>query len=124
MDNSKKDQLSKVVLNVTTYETVGDTIGVPVATTIDITDILYEKGVTCSSQINGISDYPDGTDLVSSRFVVGEPELNLLSDEIDEIIDAAIVNEKQGKAIKRLIMGKFDDFKFKHWEQLRKGDIL
>lgn len=123
MDNTKKAQLPKVVLNVTTYKEIGD-ISVPMAKNIDITDILDEEGVSYSTQINGVSELPDGDGVIQSRFVVDEGELLSLSDDISGIIDAAIVNEKQGKAIKKLITNRFDSFRFKHWEQIRNGDIL
>lgn len=123
MDNPKKASLSKVVLNVTTYKEMGN-IGVPTAGTIDITDILAEKGVHYTSQINGVSDSPESDGPVLSRFVIDESELFSLAQDINDIIDAAIVNEKQGKAIKRLIEERFNQFSFKHWENIRSGDII
>lgn len=123
MDNPKKASLPKVVLNVTTYKDIGD-ISVPTADTIDITDILDEKGVHYSSQINGVSDSPESDGPVLSRFVVDERELLSLAEDINGIIDAAIVNEKQGKAIKKLIEERFNHFSFKHWENIRSGDVL
>ena len=123
MDNPKQALLPKVVLNVTTYKEVGD-IGVPMAKSIDITDILDKNGVDFSTQINGVSEFPDGEGVVRSRFVVDEDELLSLSSDISGIIDAAIVNEKQGKAIKKLIKDRFDHFSFRHWENIRSGDVL
>lgn len=123
MDNPKQASLPKVVLNVTTYKEVGD-FSVPMAKSIDVTDILDKEGVNYSSQVNGVSEHPDGDGVVSSRFVVDEQELILLSNDISGIIDAAIVNEKQGKAIKKLIGDKFRQFSFKHWENIRNGDII
>ena len=123
MDNPKKASLPKVVLNVTTYKEIGD-FSVPMAKSIDITDILDKEGVNYSSQVNGVSQYSDGDGVVSSRFVVDEAELLALSSDISGIIDAAIVNEKQGKAIKKLIGDRFSQFSFKHWENIRNGDIM
>lgn len=123
MDNPKQAQLSKVVLNVTTYKEIGD-ISVPMATKVDITDILDKNGVDYFTQINGVSEHPDGEGPIHSRFVVDEQELAFLSDDINGIIDAAIVNDKQSKAIKKLIKDRFDHFSFKHWEQIRNGDII
>ena len=123
MDNPKQAQLPKVVLNVTAYKEIGD-IGIPMAKNIDITDILDKEGVDFFTQINGVSEFPDGEGVVRSRFVVDETELLSLSNDISGIIDAAIVNEKQGKAIKKLIKDRFDHFSFKHWENIRSGDIL
>lgn len=124
MDNPKQASLPKVVLNVTTYKEIGD-FSVPMAKDIDITDILDKEGVNFSSQVNGVSQQrQDGEGVVSSRFVVDEAELLALSSDISGIIDAAIVNEKQGKAIKKLIKDRFDHFSFKHWENIRSGDIM
>ena len=123
MDNPKQAQLPKVVLNVTAYKEIGD-IGIPMAKNIDITDILDKEGVDFFTQINGVSEFPDGEGVVRSRFVVDETELLSLSNDISGIIDAAIVNEKQGKAIKKLIKDRFDHFSFKHWENIRSGDIM
>lgn len=123
MDNPKKASLPKVVLNVTAYKEIGD-ISVPMTKNIDITDILDENGVSYSTQINGVSEFPDGEGVVQSRFVVDENELLSLSSDISGIIDAAIVNEKQGKAIKKLIKDRFDHFSFRHWENIRSGDVL
>lgn len=123
MDNPKQASLPKVVLNVTTYEEVGD-ISIPMAKSIDITDILDKEGVNFLFQVNGVSEHPDGEGVVHSRFVVDEQELVSLSSDISGIIDAAIVNEKQGKAIKKLIEDRFRQFSFKHWENIRNGDIM
>lgn len=123
MDNPKQASLPKVVLNVTAYKEIGD-FSVPMAKDIDITDILDKEGVTFSSQINGVSDYPVSDGPIISRFVVDEDELLTLSSDISSIIDAAIVNEKQSKAIKKLIKDRFDHFSFKHWENIRSGDIM
>lgn len=123
MDDPKKASLPKVVLNVTTYKEIGN-VGIPMAKNIDITDILDKEGVSFSSQVNGVSEYPDREGPVYSRFVVDEKELNSLAEDINGIVDAAIVNEKQGKAIKKLIDDRFYQFSFKHWENIRSGDII
>lgn len=123
MDNPKQAQLPKVVLNVTTYKEIGD-LSVPMANSIDITDTLDKEGVDYFTQINGVSEHPDGEGPIHSRFVVDEQELALLSEDINGIIDAAIVNDKQSKAIKKLIEDRFNNFSFKHWEQIRNGDII
>lgn len=123
MDNPKQASLPKVVLNVTAYKEIGD-FSVPMAKSIDITDILDKEGVNYSTQINGVSELPDGNGPIHSRFVIDEDELLSLSGDISGIIDAAIVNEKQSKAIKKLIKDRFDHFSFKHWENIRSGDII
>ena len=123
MDNPKKASLPKVVLNVTAYKEIGD-ISIPMAKDIDITDILDKEGVSYFTQINGVSEFPDGEGPIQSRFVIDEGELVSLANDISGIIDAAIVNEKQSKAIKKLIKDRFDHFSFRHWENIRSGDIL
>ena len=126
MDSPKKAELSKAVLNVTTYKQVPDKeyIEYPQATTIDISDLLDKNGVDHIAQVNGVSFFESEDSPVFTRFVIDEAELDTLSHDIYDIIDAAIVNEKQSKAIKNLIAGRFDSFRFKHWEQIRNGDIL
>ena len=129
MDSPKKAQLSKAVLNVTTYKThpENEYIGIPQATSIDITDLLDKNGVDGIVQVNGVSCFEEdekGLSPVLTRFVIDDAEIDTLSHDIYDIIDAAIVNEKQSKAIKHLITSRFDTLKFKHWEQIRNGDIL
>lgn len=126
MDSPKKAELSKAVLNVTTYKQhpENEFIGIPQATSIDITDLLDKNGVDHVAQVNGVSFFEDDSDIMFTRFVIDEAELDTLSHDIYDIIDAAIVNEKQSKAIKHLITSRFDTFRFKHWGQIRNGDIL
>lgn len=129
MNSPKKAALSKAVLNVTTYKQVPgkEYIEYPQATTIDISDLLDKNGVDHIDQINGVSFFEEdeeGLSPVFTRFVVDDEDINTLGYEIYDIIDAAIVNEKQGKAIKNLIASRFDSFRTKHWEQIRNGDVL
>ncbi len=126
MDSPKKAELSKAVLNVTTYKQVpgNEYIEYPQATTIDITDLLDQNGVDHIAQVNGVSQFVSDESPCFTRFVIDDGELDTLSHDIYNIIDAAIVNEKQSKAIKNLITSRFDSFRFKHWEQIRNGDIL
>ncbi len=129
MNSPKKAALSKAVLNVTTYKThpENEFIGIPQATSIDITDLLDKNGVDDISQINGASFFEEdeeGISPVLTRFVIDDAEIDKLSADIFDIIDAAIVNEKQSKAIKHLVASRFDSFRFKHWEQIRSGDII
>ena len=123
MDNPKKASLPKVVLNVSTFKEVGG-IAILTPKTIDITDILDKNGVDFSVQVNGVSEFPEDEGPIYSRFVIDESELTNLSNDISGIIDAAIVNEKQGKAIKKLIDDRFNNFSFKHWEKIRNGDTM
>ena len=129
MDSPKKAQLSKAVLNVTTYKThpENEFIGIPQAVSIDITDLLDKNGVDDIAQVNGVSFFEEdeeGISPVFTRFVIDDDEIGALSHDIFDIIDAAIVNEKQSKAVKNLIASRFDSFRTKHWEQIRNGDIL
>lgn len=128
MDSPKKAQLSKAVLNVTTYNQVpgNEYIEYPQATTIDISDLLDKNGVDHIEQINGVSFCEQAEEgcPVLMRYMVDNGEMDELGADIYDIIDAAIVNEKQSKAIKHLVANRFDTFKFKHWEQIRNGDIL
>lgn len=129
MDSPKKAELSKAVLNVTTYKThpENEFIGIPQATSIDITDLLDKNGVDDISHVNGVSFFEEdeeGVSPVFTRFVIDDAEIDKVSADIFDIIDAAIVNEKQSKAIKHLVASRFDSFRFKHWEQIRNGDIL
>lgn len=126
MDSPKKAKLSKAVLNVTTYKQhpENEFIGIPQATFIDITDLLDKNGVDHIAQVNGVSFFEDEDAPVFTRFVIDDAEIDNISSDIFDIIDAAIVNEKQSKAIKHLVASRFDTFKFKHWEQIRNGDIL
>ena len=129
MNSPKKEKLSKAVLNVTTYKThpENEFIGIPQATSIDITDLLDKNGVDNIAHVNGVSFFEEGEEGLSpvfTRFVIDESEMDTLSKDIFDIIDAAIVNEKQSKAIKHLVASRFDSFRFKHWEQIRNGDIL
>lgn len=129
MNSPKKAELSKAVLNVTTYKAhpENEFIGIPQTTSIDITDLLDKNGVDDISQVNGVSFFEEdeeGVSPVFTRFVIDDDEIDTLSHDIFDIIDAAIVNEKQSKAIKHLVASRFDTLKFKHWEQIRNGDIL
>ena len=132
MDNSKKENLSKVVLNVTTYKPIpGTTLDYPVSTTVDITDALASVGIDADiddnvpDSINGVTQI--GTDEFQTwhtHFVVPEQNLNSLKAEIKSIVTAAIVNTKQLSAVENLIDSKFDEFRFKLWEQIRDGDVI
>ena len=131
MDNSKKENLSKVVLNVTTYKPVpGTDFEHPVSTTVDITDALASVGIDADidnnvpASINGVTQI--GTDEYQTwhtHFVIPEQNLNSLKAEIKSIVTAAIVNTKQLSAVENLIDSKFEEFRFKLWEQIRNGDV-
>ena len=128
MDNPKKDGLSKVVLNVTTYKQIdGSAYGYPEASTVDITDVLAKAGFDLSKDVpglvNGVSQYGD-SGIVHTHFVVPEQNLHTLMGDINGIMEAAIVNTKQLKAVQNLVEAKFNEFTYKMWEQIRNGDVL
>ena len=131
MDNSKKENLSKVVLNVTTYEQhpANKDVEFSKNTAIDITDLLAEYDIYDTFQINGVSsceinETSSGEEhAFSAKFAISGSEMNALKRELYSIIDAAIVNDKQGKAIKKLIDDRFDEFSNKHWEPIKQCDF-
>ncbi len=127
MNSSKKEEtLSKAVLNVSTYKQLpgSDFAEARQCTTIDITDLLREKDITSVFSVNGICTVggpylPGGNENeFNFELAVSEPEINLLRREMCDIIDVAIVNDKQNKAIKHIIDDKFDKFISEHWEPI------
>lgn len=131
MDNSKKENLSKVVLNVTTYEQhpANKDVEFSKNTAIDITDLLAKYGIYDTFQIKGVSyceineTQPEKEHAFGAKFAVSGSEMLSLKKELYGIIDAAIVNDKQGKAIKKLIDDRFDDFSNKHWDPIKQCDF-
>ncbi len=123
MDNPKNDTRSKVVLNVTVFKDAGD-VSYPTTSCIPIDDLLEKNGVPNINHINGISCGNGTESMTYTRFVVSENEIENLGHAIEDIIDAAIVNDKQSKAIKKLISDKCHNWREKHWEQIRNGDIM
>lgn len=125
MDSPKKAELSKAVLNVTIFKEHPDNdfIGVSQPAVIDITEALNEAGVDSIAQINGVSTIIEEESPAWTRLVVDAQELNNLGADIFSIIDAAIVNEKQGKAVKKLMQSKFDAFLTKHLDRIRKSGL-
>lgn len=128
MDGPKKENLSKVVLNVTTFKRVPETnVEYPVTSTVDITDALVAAGFDLSkdvpSLVNGITQIPS-KGVPHTHFVVPEQRLLNMRDDIHGIVTAAIVNTKQLAAVQNLIRDTFDTFRFKLWEQIRNGDVI
>jgi acyl-CoA synthetase (NDP forming) len=125
MDSPKKAELSKAVLNVTIFKEHPDNdfIGVSQPAVIDITEALNEAGVDSIAQINGVSMTSEEELPAWTRIVIDAQELNNLGADIFGIIDAAIVNEKQGKAVKKLVQSKFDAFLTKHFNPIRKSGL-
>lgn len=135
MSSPKKAvELSKAVLNVTTYTTLpgNDFAEARRDVSIDITDLLKNNGVDSVYQINGVSsiekdgltepETEDGN--LNTMLAISGPELSVLEKRVYDVIDAAIVNEKQGKAIRRLIGSKFDDFRSSHWEPIKACEFV
>lgn len=127
MDNSKKENLSKVVLNVTTYKPHPDNKDVECqqSTEIDITDLLAKYGINDVYPIEGVTYFETNGEerAFGTKFAISGTEMISLKRELSYIIDAAIVNDKQGKAIKKLIDERFDAFTKKHWEPISKCNL-
>lgn len=119
MTSSKQETLANAVLNVTVFKKIpGKDISIPTKETIDIAGPLNEKGVGFY-QIHGISTWAGedeyGCTPVDSRFVIDDAAIRNLGTEIENIMDAAIVNSTQAKAVKKLINDKICTFIGKQW---------
>lgn len=127
MNSPKKDKLSKAVLNVTTYKEDPEDKFPPVEQyeAVDITDLLRERGITSVCSVHGLWSVggpylPGGDeDEFIVEYAVTEEELWALCKDMADILDIAIVNEKQNKALKRLIEDKFSDFIEEHWDPIQ-----
>lgn len=116
----------KTFLNVTIFKPLekNPNVGLPQSKTIDITELLKENGVESFYNINGISQCDVGetdeygANVVETRFVLNESDLTKLMENIFRIIDASIVNQKQSDAVKKLVMGEFDNRKRQCWEDI------
>ena len=120
MNSPKKAiEFSKAVLNVTTYEPYpgNEFAEVRQNITIDITDLLRENGVDEICQVNGVSAIEGEEGLMMLPTFTGA-ELRLLEKKIHDVIDATIVNDKQGKAIKAIISGEIDKYFTEHWDPI------
>ena len=128
MSSPKKAvELSKAVLNLTTYKAHpgNEFADVQQYVTVDITDLLKKNGVDSVYQVDGVSAIESGGmvedgEVLSMLPTFTDPQIRLLNKEVFDVIDAAIVNEKQSKAIKKLIDQKFEDFISEHWDPIRK----
>lgn len=121
MNGPKKAiEFSKAVLNVSTYKQhpSNEIEEMRQYTSIDITDLLRKNGVDEICQVNGVSAIEGEEGLVTLPTFT-EPEIGLLEKKVSDVVDAAIVNEKQGKAIKKLIAKEFQDFIDEHWEPIK-----
>ena len=133
MSSPKKAvELSKAVLNITTYKPHpgSDFPDVRQCISVDITDLLEKNGVESIYQVSGVSSL-EKDNVISGpedyglhvQIAVSEPEIRLLEKKMYDILDAAIVNEKQSKAIKKLIAQKFDDFNLDHFDPIKQCDF-
>ena len=125
MSSPKQEQLDNtVVLNVTVFEEVpGKQVELRRHKTINITDLLKENGVTSFYEINAISQFSGEEDEFGSspyevRFIVDEVRIRNLGKSIENIIDAAIVNSNQSKAVKQLVNGEIGGFLQKCWNTI------
>lgn len=126
MNSPKKAvEFSKAVLNVSTYKPHpgNEFAEMRQYASIDITDLLRENGVDEICQVNGVSAIEGKEGLVTLPTFTN-PEVCLLEKKISDVIDAAIVNEKQGKAIKKLIAKEFQEFIDGHWEPIKECDFF
>lgn len=126
MNSPKKAiEFSKAVLNVSTYKQHpnNETVEMRQHASIDITDLLRENGIDEICQVNGVSAVEGEEGLVALPTFTN-PEICLLEKKISDVVDAAIVNEKQGKAIKKLIAKEFQEFIDEHWEPIKGCDFV
>ena len=121
--NGPKQKTAKTVLNAITFkELPGEKIGIPEPVSIDITDLLKEHNVPnliygVTSWDGSVGEY--GEVPAITRFVVDEVDIEHMVDEICNVIDAAIVNSNQAKAIKHLISNIEHSFVNTHWDKIR-----
>lgn len=114
----------KTFLNVTIFKPLekNPLVGIPQPKTIDITKLLEENGVESFYNVNGVSrcdvgeEDEYGANPVETRFVINEASLTELMKNVFGIIDASIVNQKQSDAVKKLVMGEFDNMKRQCWD--------
>lgn len=126
MESPNQHKAVKTFLNVTTFKPLDGNkeIGVPVNTTIDITDKMEEYKVPGLTWVNGISDCDldekgeYGDTPTRTFFVISESRISFLVDGILDIVDASIVNAKQANAVKKLIKEKEFDFIQKLWHPI------
>lgn len=121
--NGPKQSTAKTVLNAITYKKLlgSDGIGIPEPISVDITDLLKANNVEYCC-IYGIStfDAAVGHETVPyTNFAVRPEEINQMFEEVENVVDAAIVNANQAKAMKRLLDGIMNSFLRTHWDNIR-----
>lgn len=124
---SPNQSTAKTFLNVTIFKPLekNPNIGLPEAKQIDITELLKENGVESFYNINGVShcelekegEYGDVP--AETRFVLDELTLRGVAKDFDRIIDAAIVNTNQAKAVKDLTHSVIDNLLRNCWDNIR-----
>jgi hypothetical protein len=117
----------KTFLNVTIFKPLekNPNVGLPEAKQIDITELLNENGVESFYNINGVShcelneggEYGDVP--AETRFVLDELTIRGIAKDFDRIIDAAIVNTNQAKAVKDLTHSVIDNLLRNCWDSIR-----
>lgn len=123
---SPNQSTAKTFLNVTIFKPLekNPNVGLPQSKTIDITELLEENGVESFYNINGVSqcdvgeEDEYGANVIETRFVLDEVALTKLMENVFRIIDASIVNQKQSDAVKKLVMGEFDNRRRQCWEDI------
>lgn len=131
MSSSKKvHELSKAVLNISTLKGPdGEYLDIPRTYSIDITDFLKKNGINTICKISGITALEEGPitaeggDIVA-QYVLTSEEANCLEKSVEDIVDAAVVNEKQCKAVKKLISEAFSDTLHDGTESIKSCDIV
>lgn len=121
--NGPKQSTAKTVLNAITYKKLpgSNGIGIPEPISVDITDLLKANNVEYCC-IYGIStfDAEVGHETVPyTNFAVRPEEINQMFEEVENVVDAAIVNANQAKAMKRLLDGVMNCFLRAHWDNIR-----
>ena len=124
---SPNQSTAKTFLNVTIFKPLekNPNIGLPQAAQIDITELLKENGVESFCNINGVShceldeegEYGDTP--AETRFVLDELRIRGIAKDFDRIIDAAIVNTNQAKAVKDLTHSTIDNLLRNCWDNIR-----
>ena len=117
MSSPKEAFFSKAVLNISTYTGPnGENLDVPRNYEIDITDFMKEHGLASIYQISGVTSLEkdglrkDERPYLHTQIAIADDELMLLCKDVSDVLDTAIVNEKQSKAVKSVIEEKFNDF--------------
>lgn len=129
MESPNQQKAAKVFLNTTYYEKApeaqDDILRVK---NIDITELLKAHGVPVDSDhIRGATQLGvgyDGEPYAHTHWAFGEEALHFLRSDIDEVLQAAIVNNKQLSAVSSLIDEKIEDFLDRRKSKVYIDDIV